>query len=97
MDIDIVHTYSSQPELVENSCVGSDDLNSHVTLVDDYSLIRMNPYLDSLGSYLIDSDSFVTRDIIHIHNLEQVIDLPLVHYKLIDWSQCHQEPKILTF
>ena len=87
MDIDIVHTYIFQPKLVDDSCVGSDDLNSHVTLVDDSSLVRMNPDLGSLESYLTDSNSSVTRDIIHIHNLELVIDLPLVHPNLIDWSQ----------
>ena len=86
MDIDIVHAYSSQLELVNKLCVGLEDLNSHVALVDDSSLVRMNPDLGSLGSYLMDSESSVTRDIIHIHNLELVIDLPLVHPSLIDWS-----------
>ena len=94
MDIDVVHTYSSQPKLVDDSCVGLDDLNSHVTLVDNSLLARMNPNLGSLGSYLIDSNSLVSRDIIHIHNLELVIDLPLVHLDLIHWSQCIHEPEI---
>ena len=94
MDIDIVHTYSSQHDLFDDSCVGSDDLNSHVTLVDDSLLVRTNLNLGSLGSYLTDSNSLVTRDIIHIHNLEPFIDLPLVHPNLIDWSQCNHKPEI---
>ena len=57
----------------------------------------MNLDLGSLGSYLTDSHSSITRDIIHIHNLELVIDLPLVHPNLIDWSQCNHEPKLLMF
>ena len=61
-------------------------MNSHVVLVDDSLLVRMNPDLGSLGSYLMDYNSLVTRGIIHIHNLEPVIDLPLVHPNLIDWS-----------
>ena len=97
MDIDVVHTYSSQTSVVDYSHVGLDDLNSHVTLVDDSSLVRMNLNLGSLGSYLIDSDSSVTRDIIHIHNLEPVIDLPLVHHDLIDWSQHNHEIELLMF
>ena len=86
MDVDVVHTYSSQLELVNHSCVGLDNLNSHVTLVDDYSLVRKNLNFGSLGSYLTNSDSLVTRYIIHIHNLELVINLPLVHLDLIFWS-----------
>ena len=97
MDIDFVYTYSSQPDLVNDSCLGSDDLNSHVSLVDDSLLVRMNPNLGSLGSYLIDSNSSFTRDIIHIHILEPVIDLPLVHLDLIYWSLCNQELDLLTF
>ena len=97
MDVDVVHTYSSQPKLVNESHVGLDDLNSHVALVDNSSLVRMNLDLGSLGSYLIDFESSITRDIIHIHNLEPVIDLSLVHPDLIDWSQRNQEPEILTF
>ena len=97
MDIDFVHTYSSQPELINESHVGLEDLNSHVALVDNFLLVRMNPNLGSLGSYLTDSNSLVTRDIIHIHNLEPVIDLPLVHPNLIDWSQHNKEPKLLKF
>ena len=97
MVFDVVHTYSSQPELVNDSCVGIDDLNSHITLVDDSLLVRMNPDLGSLGSYLKHLESSNTRDIIHIHNLEAVIDLPLVHLDLIYWSLCNQELDLLTF
>ena len=97
MDVDVVHRYSSQLELVDESCVGLEDLYSHVALVDDSLLVRTNPNLGSFGSYLIDFDSLVTRDIIHVHNLGLVIDLPLIHPNLIDWSQCYQEPKLLTF
>lgn len=97
MDIGIVHTYSSKPELVVDSCVGSNDLNSHITLVDDSFLVRKNPDLGSLGSYLTNSDSLVTRDIIHIHNLEPIIDLPLVHPDLIDWSQHNHKLELLMF
>ena len=86
MDIDVVHIYSYQCKLVDDSCVGSDDLNSHFILGDDYFLVRMNPNLDSLGSYLMDSDSSITGDYIHIHNLELVIDLLLVHPNLINSS-----------
>ena len=57
----------------------------------------MNLDLGSLGSYLTDSESLVTRDIIHIHNLELVIDLPLVHLDLIDWSQCNHKLELLMF
>ena len=97
IDVDVVHTYSSQPKLVNESCVGLEDLSLHVSLVDDSSLVRMNLDLGSLGSYLTDFESLVTRDIIHIHNLESVTDLPFVHPNLIDWSQCNQELEILTF
>ena len=74
MNIDVVHTYSSQPKLVNESCVGLQDLNLHVTLVNNSFLVRMNPNLGSLGSYLIDSSPSVNKDIIHIQNLEPVID-----------------------
>ena len=84
MDIDGVHTYSSQLELVDKSCVELEDLNSHVALVGNSSLVRMNPNLGSLGSYLMDSKSLVTRDIIHIRNLESFIDLSHVNPNLID-------------
>lgn len=71
-------------------------MNSHVSLVDNPSFVRKNPDLGSLGSYLTDSDSLVTRDIIHIHNLEPIINLSLIHLVLIDWSQSNQELEILT-
>ena len=45
----------------------------------------------------MDLESSITRDIIHINSLEPIIDLPLVHLELIDWSQCHQEPELLAF
>ena len=79
MDVDVVHTYSSQLEVANESHVGIEDLNSHVALVDDSLLVRMNPNLGTLGGYLMDPNSSVTRDIVHIHNLELVINLPLVH------------------
>lgn len=50
MDVDVAHTYSSQLELVIESCIGLEDLNFLVALVDDSSLVRMNPNLGSLGS-----------------------------------------------
>ena len=90
MDVDVVHTYGSQPKLVSESHVGLEDLNSHIALVDDYFLVRTNLDLGSLGSYLTDLESSNTRDIIHIHNLELVIDLPLDHPDLIDSSQRNQ-------
>ena len=65
--------------------------------MDDSSLVRTNLDLGSLGSYLMDSNSLITRDIIHINNLIPIIDLPLVHPDLVDWSQRNQEPELLTF
>ena len=97
MDVDVVHTYSSQPKVANESHVGLEDLNSHIALVEDSSLVRMNLDLGSLGSYLMDPDSSVTKDIIHIHNLEPVINIPLFHPNLIDWSQHNQEHELLTF
>ena len=97
-DVDVVHNYSYQSKLANESCVGLEVLNPHVTLVDDSSLGRMNLDLGSLEGYLTDSDSSVTNNnIIHIYSLEPVIDLPLIHPNLIDWSQCYQRPKLLTF
>ena len=88
MDVDVIHTYSSQPEIVNESHVGLEDLNPQVALVDDSSLVRTNIDLGNLQGYLKNSNSSVTiDDIIHIYNLELFIDLPLVHPNLIDWSQ----------
>ena len=65
--------------------------------MDDSLLVRTNPNLGSLGSYLKNSNSLITRDIIHSHNLELVIDLSLVNPNLIDWSQHNHKPKLLMF
>lgn len=66
--------------------------------MDDSSLVRKNLDLGSLRSNLIDSNFLVTKDeTIHIHNLELVIDLPLVHPDLIDWSQHYQGLDLLKF
>lgn len=87
MDVYVIHSYSFQPNIADESHVGLEDLNSHVSLMDDSSLVRINLDLGSLGSYLMDSDFLVKRDeTIHIHNLELDIGLPLVHPNLIDWS-----------
>lgn len=97
-DVDVVHIYSSQSELANESCVGLEVLSPHVALMDDSLLVRMNLYLGSLEGYLTDSESSVTSDnIIHIYSLELVIDLPLIHPDIIDWSQHYKKTKLLTF
>ena len=66
MDVDVVHTYI-QLEVVDESCVGLEDLNSTFTLVDAFWLIRMNLNLGRLGSYLTDSNSsIIGENISHI-------------------------------
>ena len=98
LDMDVVHAYSSQPDVTDESCVRLEDWNPHVALVDDSSLARINSDLDTLEGNLTDSNSTVTRDdTTYILNLEPVINLPLVHPNLIDWSQRYQEPQLLTF
>lgn len=98
MDIDVVHAYSTQPKVANESSVGLVDSNPQISLVDDASLGRISLDLSTLEGYLIDPNSAITRDdTIYIHNIEPVIDLALANRNLIYWSQGYQEPQLLTF
>lgn len=91
-------SYNSQPKLANESCVGLEDWNPCVALVDGSFLVRPNLDLGNLQEYLTNSKFVITRDdTIYIHNIEPVIDLPLSNPHLIDWSQHYQEPHLLTF
>ena len=98
MEIDVIHSYSSQPDIVDESSVGTDESNPHVTLVDHASYSMMNPNPDSPKVDLIDSTFLVTRDDSHhVQNLEPAIPLSLTHPDLIDWSIQDQQPILPSF
>ena len=85
--MDVIHTYATQPDIVDESHVGSDGLDSHIALVDHVDPSKMNFDLDSFEAFSIGSTSPVTKDdIFHVNNLEASTSLSLLHPNLIDWS-----------
>lgn len=98
MDVDVIHTYSDQPDVVDESCVGCDEFNPRIALVDHVGPSLSNLDLDTFGAYPIGSTSLVTRDDIpHINHLEPVILISLMHSDLIDWSSQDQRPILPSF
>ena len=88
LEIDVIQSYSAQPDVVDKSSVGLADWTPWIALVDDTSLGRTTLDSGILEGDLMNSEYMVTRnDTHHIHNIEPVIDLPIVHRDLIDWSQ----------
>ena len=87
MEVNVVHSYSSQLDVVDKSSVGTDESNPHIALVDhaSTSMTNLNPNTSEVN--LIDSTFLVTRDDSNsIYNLEPTISLSLTHLDLIDWS-----------
>ena len=76
MEVDVIHSYSSQPDIVNESSVGTDESNPHIALVDHGSTSMMNPNPSTSKFNLIYSTFLVTRDDSQsIHNLEPTISL----------------------
>ena len=76
MEVDVIHSFSSQPDMVDESSVGTDESNPHVALADHASTFMMNLDPDTQEFNLIDLTFLVTRDESHhIHNLEPTISL----------------------
>ena len=93
MEVDVIHSYSSQLDVVDESSIGNDKFGPHVALVDyaSSSMTNLDPGTSKVD--LIDLTFLVTRDdSYHIHNLEPIISLSLVHPDLIDWSIQDQPP-----
>lgn len=98
MDVDMIHTYSDQPNIVDESYIGSNDFNPHIALMDHIGPSMTNLDLDTFGAYPIESTSLVIRDDIpHINHLEPVVSLSLMHSDLIDWSTQDQRPILPSF
>ena len=47
MKVDVLHTYSAQLNVVDESCIGSTELNLHITLVDHIGPSMKNLDLDT--------------------------------------------------
>ena len=87
MEVDVIHTYSVQPDVVDDSHVGLDELDSHITLVDHVGSSMQNLDLYTFGTYSIGSISLITKDdIYHVNNLEPTTLISLMRSDLIDWS-----------
>lgn len=84
LEVDVVHTYVKQINIVDESLIGFDELGSQIALVDHVGAPRFNPMLDPFGYFLMEYDSLVTRDnSFHINNLEASSFLSLIHPDLI--------------
>ena len=98
MEVNVIHTYSAQPNIVDESCIGFDELNPHIALEDHIGPSMPNLDLDTFGAYSIGSTSLITQDDTYcINNLEPVISLSLAHPDLIDWSIQDQIPTLPSF
>ena len=84
MEIDVIHTYSTQLDVVDEPRVESNELDSHISLVDHVGPSMKNLDFDAFEAYSIGSTSLVTRDdIYHINNLGLATLLSLMHQDLI--------------
>ena len=93
VEVDVIHSCSSQPDVADESSVGTDKSNPHIALTNHASTSMANPDLDASEVNLIDSTFLFTRDDSHhIHNLEPTISLSLTYLDLIDWSIQYQHP-----
>ena len=98
MEVDVIHSYSSQHDVVDKSSVGTDESDPHVALVDYVSPSMMNLDPNTSKVDLIDSTLLITKDDSHhIHNPELTISLSLAHPDLIDWSIEDQQPTLPSF
>ena len=98
MEIDVIHSFSSQPNVADESSVRTDESNPHIALADHASASMTTVDPDSSEVDLIDSTFLVTRDESHsIKNLEPTTSLSLTHPDLIDWSLQDQQPTLPSF
>ena len=98
MEVDVIHSYSSYPDVVDESSIGTDEFGPHVALADHASTFMTNLDLDTSEVDLIDLTFLVTKDESHsINNLEPIISLSLTHLDLIDWSIQDQQPTLPSF
>ena len=89
--MDVMHAYITQPNIVDESRIGSDELDSQFSLVNHADVSRSCPNLDSFGSFSIISTSDVTKyESFHIKNLQASTSFSLLHSNLIDWSTQHK-------
>ena len=98
LKVDVIHAYVTQPNVVNESRVGSEELDSQYAFVDHASSSRAIPDLDTLATFNIGSPSHVTKDnSFRINNLEASTSLSLKNPDLIDWSAQHQAHELLSF
>ena len=87
LGVDVIHAYVTQPNVVDESSIGSDKFGSQFVLVDHVDLSRHPLDLVSFGAFSIGSTSLITRDnFFHINNLEASTLLSPLHPNIIDWS-----------
>ena len=96
--MDVINAYTTQPNVVKWSSVGSDEFDSRHVSMDHASPSRSIPELDSFVTFSIGSNSQVTRDdSFHVNHIETSSSLSLIHPDLIDWSLQNQRPEIRSF
>ena len=98
LGVDVVHAYVTQPNVVDESCIESNELDSKISLV-DYANPSMNYLdLDSFRDFPIGSTSLITKDnSSHINNLKASTFLSPMHCDLIDQSIKNQRPNLPSF
>lgn len=98
LGVDVIHAYATQPNVVEDSRIGSDEFGSKNALVDHVGPSSSILDMDSFAMLTIGLTLHVTRDdSFHINNLEASTSLSLIYPDLIDWSVQNQRPKIQSF
>ena len=96
--MDVIHAYITQPNVANESRVGSGELDSQYACIDHTSFSRTNLDLDTSATFNIGSPSHVTRDdSFRINNLEASTSLSLKNPNLVDWSAQYQAPELLSF
>lgn len=96
--VDVVHTYTNQTNVFDESFIGFDESNSQLSLVDHVDSLRSNSNLGIFKDFPIGPNSLVTiDDSFHINNMEPSTFLSLVHSNLIDWSIQNQRPELPSF
>lgn len=62
LGVDVIHTYATQPNVVEESSIGSNEFGLQIALVDHAGPSRSIPNLDLFATFTIGSNLHVTRD-----------------------------------
>ena len=98
MEVNVIHSYSSQLDVVDDSSVGTNESNPRISLADHASSFRAYPNLDLFGDLLTGSESLVIEDDSFLtNNLESSTSLPLVYLDLFDWSIQNEKNDLPSF